>query len=756
MKFKQAAIMALTIVVLMVMGSTTGVQAIAFGARGVNLALFGERVTGAVLFEGRTYVPAAALQGILGYKVEVHVSTMSLLINSELASHKTTGTPGSYKGYQSMRVYINEHEQPSLPPAIYHEGTAYVPLRLLEQLGVKVGWDQSTHTAYAGTLSLGSLPTVGSKTLLERLLSAQTGNDGRLLVKSVGAQESAPPAADSARGFKFSSTSTEFSGTNVQVAGVDEADIVKTDGEYIYQVRGRVVSITRAYPVEDMKVLTSLTFEDERFFPQEIFVDDKYLVVIGQSDNAQFHEKQEPVIKKSGIDQKPAAPAVTTMIMPGRWWWGSPTVKAIVYDISDRSNIKLVRDVEIEGSAITARKIGSRVYLLSNKWANGPVVPYIRDSATSKEFREIKPEDIKYFPDRISPNYMLIAAFDLSEIAKGSVVSAYLGAGDNVYMSHENLFVAVGRFNGGTMVHKFSVKGTDVDYVARGEVKGNILNQFSMDEHKNHFRIATTVWGEKGLSNNVYVLNNKMETVGTLENIAPNERIYSARFMGDKGYLVTFELVDPLFVIDLSRPERPEILGALKIPGFSNYLHPLDENHLLGIGKDTDVIDSKDHTGKVVGQVAIELGMKLAIFDVSDVKNPIEKHVEIIGGRGTRSDVLHNHRALLFDERNNLLAFPVTIHAPVASNDFNWGPFEFQGAVVYEVSLSGGFTLRDRISHLSKEDMDKMGYSWHGGEQEIRRVLYIGEHLYFISDNMITAHTKANLKEVQRLVMPTK
>lgn len=750
MKHRKALVLVLAVMMLLGMGNTTGVQATAFGAQGINAALFGERITGAVLFEGRTYVPARELKGLLGYSVEVHVATMSLLINSELGWHKALGRPEMYKGYQAMRVYIYQQEQTSEPPAIYHEGEAYVPLRLLEQLGLKVGWDQKTHTAYVGTLDPRTLPTVGSKALLEKLLATHgVAGDYRALMKTAPAAESTTDSVKSSAG------SSEYSSTNVQVAGVDEADIVKTDGKYIYQVRGRVVTITRAYPVTSMKVLSTVEFDDERFYPQELYVDDRYMVVIGQSDNSQFYDTREPVIKKSGIDEK-TAPEVMPKLMPGRWWWGNPTVKAVVYDISDRENIKLVRDVEIEGSTITTRKIGSKVYLLSNKWAYNPVVPFVRDSATDKSFVEINPEEIKYFPDRINPNYMLIAAFDLSEIEKGSVITAYLGAGDNVYMSQESLYVAVGRWNGDTSVHKFAVKGTDVDYVAKGEVKGNILNQFSMDEYKNHFRIATTVWSEKGLSNRVYVLNEAMEIVGRLENIAPNERIYSARFMGDKGYLVTFELVDPLFVIDLSNPKKPEILGALKIPGFSNYLHPLDENHLLGIGKDTDVVERKDHTGKVVGQFAIELGMKLAIFDVSDVNNPIEKHVEIIGGRGTRSDVLYNHKALLFDQRNSLLAFPVTIHSPVSGNDFGWGPFDFQGAVVYDVSLSGGFTLRDRISHISKEDMAKMGYNWHTGEQEVRRVLYIGDNLYVISERAITAHHISTLKEMQRIELPIK
>lgn len=719
---QRVAVVALVLLMVVSLSQGAWRRADAFGARPVNVSLFGVRVAGAVLFEGRAYVPAKALQGLLGLTVEFDVSTQTLLFSSNLDTHTVTAPLAPYKGHAVVRVIARQEEHVFNPPAIYHGGAVFVPLRLLERLGVEVGWDFWSNTAYAGTLDASALPRVGTTQQLERLLSGQIGGLGKNALRS--------PSDFTTE----SASNADHSQTNIQVAGVDEADIAKTDGEYIYQVRGREVTVTRVHPLSAMQVMSTLTFEDETFMPQEIFIDDKYLVVIGQADNREFHTTSAPR---------------ASMIMPR--WWGNPTVRALVYDLTDRANLRLLREVEIEGHRLAARKIGSVVYLLSNRWADGAITPHFRDSTQGKDFTPINPSDIKYFPDRIVPNYLVVAAFDLSRPSEVAAVSAFLGAGNEVYMSHKNIYVAVGDWQGDTVFHRLAVKGVDVVHAARGSVKGTILNQFSMDEHNGYFRTATTIWSGDKLSNAVFVLDAKMQTVGSILNIAPTERIYSARFMGDRGYMVTFVLVDPLFVIDLANPRSPKILGELKIPGFSSYLHPLDENHLLGIGRDTTVATTRDASGRVISEVAIELGIKLAIFDVTDVATPVEEHVEIIGGRGTYSEVLHNHKALLFDRRNNLMAFPVTIHSPVPKPEFNHGPFEFQGAIVYDVSLVRGFSEHARISHLAATDASRRPHVWQGGGAEVKRVLYVGEIFYVLSDEFVTAHQGQDFREVGRI-----
>ena len=568
------------------------------------------------------------------------------------------------------------------------------------------------------------LPLVGSYENMKKLLKKYDINQGNFrLGLKMGAQPDVMEQSVNQESVNDSSSAPGFSETNVQVKGVDESDLVKTDGAYIYQVVNNSVKISKAYPVNHMKVVSTIRFDDNRFIPRELYVDQKYLVVIGTSGNEYWHQNIEPDI----------APLIR--IMPP---YMNSTTKAQVYNIINKEKVTLVREVELAGNYLTSRKIDSNIYLLSNSFINYQQIeqPLYRDTLAEPVFNQIDYDKIRYFPGCYHPNYLMVAAFDL-EKKDEAVVNAYLGAGENIYMSNESLYVSVAQDNRDTAVYKFNVKGTDVDYQDQAVVPGTPLNQFSMDEHKGHFRIATTDFRGM-LKNGVYILDSEMKMTGKIEDIAPNERIYSARFMGDKGYLVTFEIVDPLFVLDLSDPVNPKILGELKIPGFSNYLHPLDDKHLLGIGKDTIAVDRKDHTGRVVGPPMVyELGIKLAIFDVSDVNNPKEKHVEIIGDRGTYSEVLNNHKALLFDQRNNLLAFPVTIMKSEGKDINSYGAFTFQGGVVYEVDLIKGFQLKGKITHMNKEDYRKAGYYYGGEEKSITRLLYIDKNLYSLSNSQI-------------------
>lgn len=203
-------------------------------------------------------------------------------------------------------------------------------------------------------------------------------------------------------------------------------------------------------------------------------------------------------------------------------------------------------------------------------------------------------------------------------------------------------------------IFKLSVQDLDVEFSAKGRVKGTILNQFSMDEYYNTFRIATTIndwngWGPDS-ENFLYVLDEELKLQGTLDGLGLDEKIYSVRFMGERAYIVTFRQVDPLYVIDLSDPKNPNVFGELKIPGFSNYLHPYNENHIIGIGK-----DASERTG-------VTEGLKIALFDITDVNNPVVKSEIILGETGSDSDVLRDHKAFLFDKEKELLVIPTIIY----------------------------------------------------------------------------------------------
>ena len=281
-----------------------------------------------------------------------------------------------------------------------------------------------------------------------------------------------------------------------------------------------------------------------------------------------------------------------------------------------------------------------------------------------------------------------------------------------------------------------------------------------MDEYEGYFRLTTTTgyaWDDNS-ANHLYVLNDDLEVVGSIENIAPGETIYSTRFMGDRAYLVTFKKVDPFFVIDVSNPTAPEILGYLKIPGYSDYLHPYGENYVIGFGKDTAEPTEEEGFWNTVDFAWFQ-GLKIAMFDVSDVENPIELHKEIIGDRGSSTELLYNHKALLFDEDKGIMSFPVTLAELAESYKEDgaqsanvYGDYVYQGAYVYDVSVEDGFELRGRITHYTDEELAEMSdnYWWYG-ENDIERILYIGDYFYTVSSGMLKASMMDSLGEANSI-----
>ncbi|WP_418791539.1 beta-propeller domain-containing protein [Phosphitispora sp. TUW77] len=608
------------------------------------------------------------------------------------------------------------------------------------------------------------LPVIGSLENLKEVLKDKQSFSDYLYngIKGIGMKVTVDEVESRAAADEASSINTEFSATNVQVSGVDEADIIKTDGTYIYLVNNQRVIIVHANPASEMKVINTINFNDENFMPQELYVDDKYLTVIGHTRSLMpFPQSKHQA--GSQIECPPIQPY--------------NTIKTIIYDISNRKNIQKLRETELEGQYVSSRKIASALYLVVNKHIdyyylmeqqeanadNTHVTPAYRDSAGTGNFTGIDFSDIKYFPEAPQPNYLMVAGLNLDEPEKEMELSTYLGSGENIYASDKNLYVAVSRSSGyqnkanesGTIIYKFELNDGHTKYLGKGEVPGTILNQFSMDEYNGYFRIATTkgeVWrnNEYTSKNNLYVLDNSMQVTGKIEDIAPGEKIYSVGFMGDRGYMVTFKKVDPLFVLDLKEPQSPRILGALKIPGYSDYLHPYDENHIIGFGKDTVEMGIKDPNGNESGTMAYYQGMKIAVFDVTDVEHPMEKFKEIIGDRGTDSELLRNHKALLFSKERNLLAFPVTVMelgSDISSSNREnawqtpeYGQFTFQGAYIYNLDLIDGFALKGKITHIPELEMFQAGNGWYNSNKNVERIIYIGDTLFTISSAMIKAH----------------
>lgn len=553
----------------------------------------------------------------------------------------------------------------------------------------------------------------------------------------------------------------EYSATNIQVQGVDEADIVKTDGNYIYILAKNKLIIARAYPAEKAEILSQTSFEN--FYAQELFINQNRLLVFGQSNYSFPVELGKPI-----NDIQPYHRQISAM-------------SAKLYDITSRQAPKVLKTIDLEGSYLTSRKIEDNVYFAVNSYPHyehkvcSDILPLYRftegeQKPVMQDFQPIaRCMDIGYIEPIQANNFIIIASISMSDANKELTKEVILGSGENVYASLENLYIAqtsspdygildkvVEESQEKTIVTKFYLNSGKIKYVGTGEIKGHLLNQFSMDENNGYFRVATTrgsIWDQvKPSSNNIYILDQNLNLVGSLEDLAPGEKIYSARFMGKKAYLVTFKKVDPLFVLDLSDPFAPQVLGKLKIPGYSDYLHPYDENHIIGIGKET-VEAEEDLKEQRQLDFAWYQGVKMAIFDVSDVENPIEMHKTVIGDRGTDSDALNNHKAFLFDKKRNLLVLPITLAEIKGekSTGNQYGDYTFQGAYVYKITLQDGFDLRGRITHYDTDEVFKKSGFYFSGDSAVKRSLFIENTLYTLSDQKLKLNDLASLEELKTL-----
>lgn len=609
----------------------------------------------------------------------------------------------------------------------------------------------------------------------------------------------AAPMGSEADGMNFARTTQpadDFSKTNVQVEGVDEADFMKNDGKFVYILSGDTLTIVDAYPAEGANIAVKVAFDiQEGQYLQNMFLRNDTLVIFYQEYGEEY------VIQE--YDYRPTP-------------YYSQKTHALLMDVSDRENPRIVHDYEVSGNYNNARMIGGQVYLIttSDLYNYGyPVIPRVIESSSI-----IVSPDIYYFDNpELYYSFNTVTSIDLDEPNSEESVQSQtymINPSSTVYVSEDNIYVAYeknmaypyyqerhtrDRFfevvvpllpedvqqeikdieadtslspsekwemvsqllqdtynrmsendrnelfekirlalddydaslfkeTQKTVIHRIAIDADGlIEYGARGEVPGRLLNQFSMDESGERFRVATTsdFWSPRGssiLHNNVYVLDEDMEIVGELEQIAKGESIYSARFMGDRLYLVTFQRIDPFFVIDLTEDE-PKILGELKLPGYSNYLHPYDNDHVIGIGKET-----KENE---FGGVQI-LGVKLALFDVSDVRNPTLVDEYEIGGSGTESEVLYDHKALLFDREKNVLSLPVTVmpDEPVYTEGGAYiQPKVWRGFYVFGVDADDGFSLKSKIEHFSGTN-DFYFYGIQGS-----RSFYIGDVLYTMTLN---------------------
>ena len=554
----------------------------------------------------------------------------------------------------------------------------------------------------------------------------------------------------------------EYSTTNIQVENVDEADITKTDGDYIYSLSEEKVIITDVRDENQIKIASEIEQNDSDIIPIDLILYNNKLVVISE-------EIESSTIYSRNYDN-------ITFVS--------------IYDISDKENPKEVKNYQLEQTYYTSRCIDGRLYVISSgylKEENDEIVTYYYEDG-----EQIDPgyKNIKRIKDLNTDAQTILSMLDLNNINEKVKVNSYLMDVENAYVSENNIYLLDEKYEGGysytpeissifgfkgilgafsndyyenedsgtyTNIYKFNLlEDGSIKYDKKAKEKGETINQFSIDEYAGNLRMA--LYDSEG--SRVVIFNNEMEKIGETEALAEGERMYSSRFLGNKAYLVTYKTIDPLFVIDLSNPERPEVLGELKIPGYSTYLHPYDENHLIGIGMQTEERVNRDSSGRIRSTSAVITGMKMALFDVTDVNNPVQISETIIGDSRTTSAILTNHKALLFSKEKQLLAIPVNNYTEdfeienssdeydsIVSSYTNYNKqYVSEGYFVYNINLTDGFTLKGTITH-EKTKSNKFYYN----VSRLLRVLYIDDNLYTVSEDYVKVNRLEDLQEISQL-----
>jgi uncharacterized secreted protein with C-terminal beta-propeller domain len=583
------------------------------------------------------------------------------------------------------------------------------------------------------------------------------------------AEPEAPAATPPSTGGTYddkasSSNAPDVSSTNVQVEGVDEGDIIKTDGKYIYIIRGNELIIV---DTEKEKIASRLNIYENTNYGNinSIYIKGDKAILIGNLIRY-YDENDKEIDEDEDLEfGKPAGNSIGSRLLdvayPVDYGYGygygngyyrtKSFVSVNIIDIKDRKSPKEIRSLEFEGYMVSGRETDGKVYLVVNKsfsyfYGVKPmltdILPERYDSAF--ETADVKVTDIAKAPGVVQPNIMTIAAIDYINEKPAETLNI-LGNGTNIFMSQKNLYIFGdywGPKNGNyTTIVKYNIED-GIKYISNTKVPGTVATQFAYDEYNDNFRIATTSNMYDGSqSSNVFVFDKKLDKIGELTKIAPSERIYSVRFMGDTAYIVTFRQVDPLFIIDMSK-DNPEILGELKVPGFSTYLHPVGENLLLGIGKETKDEVYQNWDGSTSVSTHTE-GLKISLFDVSDKKNP--KELDVISGLGGQyaySEAENNHLAFVYSSKTQTGYLPIIMpnfrNTTTEKGEYY---YNYEGAGFAAVTIKDG-KLEAEIAVPKNADGNYEYYDY--GAQ---RICYIDNDIYFYQNNRLVLFDRATLAQ---------
>ncbi len=585
-----------------------------------------------------------------------------------------------------------------------------------------------------------------------------------------GGIDAVPLAAPTARTATQESAPQSFTRTNTQVDGVDEADFVKTNGTHIFALSGRKLYVTKSWPAQDLALLSSLEIEGH---PREMFFEEDADRLTVISDVGMMIG--EGPIAFDGIACTPWGCGAM-----------HPTTKVTSIDISDPNAPVIGTETFVPGSYQTSRRIGSSVRLVIHESFNYPedvrmwpdaegiwddeglLADALSELADENEVQIRNTDLADWLPDAatrsggtiralprscadyVRPNVPMtlglttIATIDADD-ASGSLQRTTVVADTHLtYASVESLYVAGGHWwwwpqpgqKDWTYIFKFDLTdAASAPAVAAGGVDGHLINQFAMDEHGGNLRVATTIaervddsdspWGRIETTNRVSVLGQRagrLDVIGQTRNVADGERIYSARFMGDRGFMVTFRQIDPLFTIDLSNPTQPRIVGELKVPGFSTYIHPIDEDHLLTIGVSVD--EANPFAPRQV---------KLSLFDVSDFANPQEKATELVGTAHGWSEAVYEHKAFNYFAERGVLAIPFSDWIPNSDGTEYWHGFISQ-VRLFEIDTSTGIHARGALDMADVyRDDGALHWQWWWSPW-VQRSVMADDYVYAISD----------------------
>jgi len=523
----------------------------------------------------------------------------------------------------------------------------------------------------------------------------------------------------------------EYSLTNVQVEGIDEADYVKTDGRYIYLIKNNILYIVHAYPPTELNIVNEIRVANATI--SGIYIHDSKIVLI-------THTAYYKILPLKTITEEDEGPGVKVRKLLS---------SILVYDVTDPFNPILVKNVSFAGEIRDTRLMNGVLYSIVYEYSvkyNITLPEYYIDGVKYS----IDPSEIYYSPDAKDYGFQYVIIFTLNlDNFQHNVFTMLTGYTNILYMSYKNIYLTqttwrpfilyeeIEKNRITTKIYKFKINilpdgGAEISPYAVGEVPGYINNRLQLDEYKGFLRVSTYNWVvittnpfvSKSYTS-IFILDEDMEIVGSLTGLGESEHLYATRFMGDYAYLVTYRRVDPLFVIDLSNPEDPKVAGELKIPGFSSMLQPIWNNLIIGIGYETD------------NETRI-IGLKISLFDVSDPKNPVEigKIVFSEGGWGW-SEAAHDIHAILKVPKLEYVGIPVELYG-------------VKGKTAYLVVKANETGLyKEGLIELHKVNDNAQFYPWY----YYMRGLYIGDYLYIVTGNQVEVYTLSTLEYINHIIL---